>query len=122
MPANLKTAHLDQGFEIHPQDDGFTRLVVRGAGLGVMLLLAVFVWLFVLSMLVGSMLMSMINPQTTAWLLPIVLLPIAITGAWQMFRRRSFEMMIGEKGIRKGSTLYAWARQNWCQRNRKICA
>lgn len=106
MVAKLKTARLDRGFEIEPQDDGSSKLTVRGSGLGVVLLLAVFVWLFVMSVLVGSMVLSMINPQTIAYLLPMVILPVAITAAWQMFRRRFFVMVISDEGIRKGSTLY----------------
>lgn len=106
MAAKLKTARLDQGFEIQPQEDGSTKLTVRGSGLGVALLLAVFVWLFVMSVLVGSMVLSMINPETKAWLLPIMILPIAITAGWQMFRRRPFVLTISDEGIRKGSTLY----------------
>ncbi|WP_323715969.1 hypothetical protein [Paracoccus aminovorans] len=106
MAAKLKTARLDRGFEIEPQDDGSTKLTVRGSGLGVALLLAVFLWLFVMSVGIWSLILPMINPETKAWLLPIVILPIAITAAWQMFRRRRFVMTISDEGIRKGSTLY----------------
>ncbi|WP_017998884.1 hypothetical protein [Paracoccus sp. N5] len=106
MAAKLKTARLDQGFEIEPQDDGSTKLTVRGSGLGVALLLAVFVWLLLMSMGIWSLIMPMINPQTEAWLLPVILLPVAITAGWQMFRRRPFVLTISDEGIRKGSTLY----------------
>lgn len=106
MAAKLKTARLDQGFEIEPQDDGSTKLSVRGSGLGIVLLLMVFVWLFLVSVGIWSLIMPMINPETKAWLLPIVILPIAITAGWQMFRRRSFALTISDEGIRKGSTLY----------------
>ncbi|ADO43095.1 hypothetical protein [Ketogulonicigenium vulgare] len=106
MAFKQKTARLDQGFDIQPQDDGSTRLTVRGSGLGALLLLAVFVWMLLLSMLIGSMLLPIINPQAKAWLLPFIILPVALTLAWQLFRLRSFEMTIANEGIRQGSTLY----------------
>lgn len=106
MAAKLKTAPLDQGFEIQPQDDGSTKLTVRGSGLGILLLLMVFVWLLLMSVGIWSLIMPMINPGTKGWLAPIVILPIAITAGWQMFRRRSFTLTISDEGIRKGSRLY----------------